>query len=523
MRHYKLLTATVLLGAALATSACDKGLADINDNPNAPTDVPAQYLLPQVERSAVDQIMTSWFSTEFTTSFTQQTAKIQYTEEDQYRLRENVLNTTFWRPFYADDLKDWQTIIDKGVAAERVNHQAIGMIGKVYSAHFMTDIWGDIPYSQALKGDDPDDPITAPAYDTQEQVYTAMLDQLATAAGMLDPARTSFGSEDIIFGGDVTAWRKFANSLRLRLAMRMSDVAPGVAQPIVESLYSGGDLILTNADNAMFPYLSASPNQHPLHENWKTRDDHSTSNTMINMMGALADPRIEVYAEPAAAPDPTRTFAWCDDPGEPVCHVTYNGVVYRGMRNGVNSGAVPEPLGLWSRIGTHWREDGAATPAALLTAAEVHFLLAEAAMKGWNVGDAQTHYETAIADAFEMYDGVEGVDLGAAVLADYMTHPGVAWGSTPVDGAGDNMELIAEQKWLSLYLNGPEAYAELRRTGYPDEAIPSMDAELDFIPGRIPYPDIEQSLNAANLAEAVARQSNDGLYGGTLWWDTTPQ
>lgn len=522
MKRYKLLTATVLLGAALATSACDEGLAEINENPNAPTDVPAQFLLPQVERSAVEQILVSWFSTEFTTSFTQHTAKIQYTDEDQYRLRENVI-TGWWSSFYAGDMKDWQTIIDKGVATERINHQAIGMIGKVYTTHFMTDVWGDIPYSQALQGDT-EEPITAPSYDTQEAVFTAMLDELATAASMLDPARTSFGAEDIIYGGDVTLWRKFANSLRLRLAMRMSDVAPSVARPIVESLASSGDLILTNADNAMFPFLSATPNQHPLHENWKTRDDHATSNTMINMMGALADPRIELYADPAQVPDETRTFAWCDEAGEPVCHVTYNGNVYRGMRNGVNSGDVPEPLGLWSRIGTHWRGNGADTPGMLMTAAEVHFMLAEAAERGWDVGpDAQTHYETAIAAAFAMYDGAEGVDLGPGVAAAYMAQPGVAYGSTPVDGAGGNLELIAEQKWLALWMNGPEAYAEMRRTGYPDEVMPSMDAAISYVPGRIPYPDSEQSLNSANLDEAISRQGNDGLYGGTLWWDTTPQ
>lgn len=533
MKRYELLpAAAALVALVVSASACDQGLSGLNENPNAPTDVGAEYLLPQALQSTVEYAnYNTWFTLEFTGIFAQHWAKIQYTDEDRYELRPNVIDG-FWNNFYSGPLKDWQLIIEKGQATGLANHEAIGRIAKVYTFHLITDIWGDIPHSEALRADDPQSPITAPAYDSQASIYTAMLAELATAVGLLDAGARSFGAEDLIYGGDVAKWERFANSLRLRLAMRISDVSPAVARPIVEALASQ-PLITSNADNFTLVYLTASPNQNPLHENAATalggsgsRDDHAVSNSLVNLLGALNDPRIEVYAEPAQLDSLTADFAWCGGAGEPPCHVLYNGQVFRGMRNGVLSENVPTPFSYWSRLGSHFRARPE-TPQPLLTAAEVNFLLAEAAEKGWSVGGtAQAYYEAGVRAAFALWDGADGVDLGTAVQDAYLLQPGVAYGSTPVDGAGNNFELIAEQKWLALYTISPEAYAEYRRTGYPDELLPSMNATIiSTIPGRIPYADIEQSLNAANLAAAISAQSSmgvDGTYDGRVWWDPTP-
>lgn len=529
MKRYKLLSVAAVAALMVSMSACDDGLADLNENPNSPTDVPAQFLLPQALQTTVEYAgYNTWFTLEFTGLFAQQWAKIQYTDEDRYELRPNVVDG-FWNRFYSRPLMDWQRIIEKGQETGLVNHEAIGRIGKVYTAHLITDIWGDVPFSEALKGDDPEDQVTAPAYDAQEAIYTAFFAELDTALGLLDASRQTFGQEDLIYGGDIAQWEKFANSLKLRLAMRISDVAPEVARPIVEALASQ-PLILDNGDNFTLDYLDAQPTQNPLYENAKvgggSRDDHAVSNTLVNLLGALDDPRIAVYAEPAAEADLTADFDWCGGAGEPACHVLVGGEVYRGMRNGVTSGDVPEPLGLWSRLGDHFRTQ-ASTPQPLLTAAEVNLLLAEAAENGWAVGGAAADfYEAGVRASFDLWDGADGVDLGTGVQAAYLARPGVAYGSPPADGAGDNYELIAEQKWLALYTISPEAYAEYRRTGYPDEIEPSMDANIGFVPGRIPYPDIEQSLNRDNLSAAISAQSAlgvDGTYAGRVWWDTTPQ
>jgi hypothetical protein len=525
-RHRAVVSALILIAATMSSSACDEELADLNENPNAPTDVPAEFLLPTAilgtaeigtAQSGSGALAGTWFTLEFTGLFGQHWAKIQYTTEDQYLLRENVINS-FWNNFYSAPLNDWNTIVEKGVETSLVNHQAVGMVGRAYTIQMMTDIWGDIPYSQALQGN-AEDPITAPEYDTQEAIYMSILEDLETASGMLDPASRSFGQADLLYGGDVTQWERFANSLRLRAAMRISDTAPEVVRPIVEAL-AGAPLIFDNADNARIMYVEGPPSQNPLYENAAvgggTRDDHATSNTLINLLGQLNDPRIRVYAEPAAVPDPSADFPWCGAAGEPACHVESGGQVYRGMRNGVNAGDVPEPLGLWSRIGNRFRTEPA-TPQELMTAAEVRFLLAEAALKGWSVGaSAQAHYEAGVRASFEQWSGPEA-DLGPAAQEAYLAQPGVAWGT------GDsNEELIGEQKWLALYNIPWEAYAEYRRTGFPDEVMPAIDASISYVPGRIPYPDVEQSLNSANLSAAVQRQPTDGTYKGSVWWDPVP-
>ena len=524
-----LLTATVLLGATLVSSACDNGLADINDNPNAPTDVPAQYLLPEAIVSMVEfGDNNTWYTLEYAGLFTQHWAKIQYTDEDQYSLRDNVINN-FWDGMYAGPMKDFQLIIEKGMetAAEGDeglghNRQAIGMIGKAYLASIMTDMWGDIPYTDALSAGS-EDGTTAPAYDEQSALYETLLSDLETAVGLLDPDEASFDDADLLYGGDVEGWIRFANSLRLRMLMRMSDVADVQARVVA---LAGQPLITSNDWNAGLAYPGAVPWQNPYFENAAgalggggTRDDHAVSNTLVGIMGALNDPRIEVYANPAQEDSLAFVESWCDEAGELPCHIVYNGEVYRGMRNGINSGDVPK-LAIISRIGRYFRANPA-TPQYIMTAAEVHFLLAEAALNGWAVGGTPAgHYEAGVRAAFDLYDGVvvaatgAPVDLGTAVQTAYLAQPGVAYGT------GDSpLEQIIEQKWLALYTMPSEAYAEYRRTGYPDEIQPAADSPLLYVPGRIPYPSLESSLNPTNLEAAIGRQTTDGTYCGKLWWD----
>ena len=393
-------------------------------------------------------------------------------------------------------------------------------------ASIMTDIWGDIPYSDALKADDADEPNSAPAYDEQSALYATLLTELETAAGMLNATGEVFGEADLLYGGDMAAWEKFANSLRLRLAIRMSDVNAAGTQAVLDDL-DLATLITDNADNASFQYSTAAPYRNPYHENAAgalggvgTRDDHAVSNTLVGILGALNDPRIELYANPAGVDSLIFDEDWCGGAGQLPCHVVYNGDVYRGVRNGLLSADVPR-LAIISRIGAHFRANPD-TPQPLLTAAEVHFLLAEAALEGFTIpggGTAQSHYEAGVRAAFEMWDGAEGLDFGTAVQTAYLAQPGVAWGT------GDSfLEQIIEQKWLALYTMPWEAYAELRRTGYPDEAVPAETAIVTYIPGRIPYPSLEQSLNADNRAAAVDRQNTtNGEYDGRLWWDSTPQ
>ncbi len=540
MKRYTL-TAALLVGVALSSAACDKGLADVNDNPNAPTDVPAQYLLPNAIQQTVEfGGQNTWITLEMTGIFVQHWAKIQYTEEDQYELRDATINN-LWNAMYSGPMKDWAVIIKKGqqVAeegdpAKGDNQSAIGMVGKAYTATILTDLYGDIPYTQALQADAAE-PITAPVYDSQQELYGTLLSELQTAVGMMSPGAGSFSDADLIYGGDMSQWIKFTNSLRLRLAMRMSDVDPAGARSLVEALATQ-PLILTNDDNAGLVYQPSPPYQNPYYENAAgalggggSRDDHTVSNTLVGVLNKFNDPRIMVYANPSLDQTTDFTASWCGHAGQVPCQVTYNGMIYRGERNGIASGSVPQPV-LISRIGRHFRADPA-TPQYLLTAAEVNFLLAEAALNGWSVGgSAQQYYEAGIRQAFELWNGVNvsvsasntandgPVDLGTAVQDAYLAQPSVQL----TGNATTDLEKIIDQKWLALYTMPWEAYSEYRRTGYPNEIVPSEDATIQFIPGRIPYPSLEQSLNNDNLQAAIANQSTDGNYCGTVWWDPAP-
>jgi hypothetical protein len=509
MTRIKSLSVVAVVGAALLVGACDDGFTDINTNPNAPTDVPAQYLLPQAIQTTVGTGQAgapqfgysgTWVVLEFAGLFAQHWAKIQYTDEDMYLLRPGTIET-MWQVAYAHSLKDWQAIIDKGQETGLVNHEATGRTMKAFGFHVVTDVWGNVPYSQALKGDS-DEQVTTPAYDTQESIYTSMAAELATAASMFNPNARGWGAEDLIYGGDMAAWARFANSLRLRLGMRMAYAAPAQARQVVEAAAShGAGLITSNGQNAMLRYLDSAPTQQPLFANARTRDDHAPSKTLVDYMKARNDPRLPIYPKPAASD------------GE-----------FRGMQNSVESAAVPT-LATISRIGAYWRGGqgavaahpaSATTPTQLITAAEVHFLLAEAALRGWNVsGTAQGHYEAGVRASMAQYDGAMGIAIPTSAVDAYLARTGVAWGTAP---SGDNLELIIGQKWLALYTNGFEAYAEYRRTGYPAEIKVGPDAALSHVPGRIPYPDSEQSLNRENWNAAKAAQGNDGTYTGKVWW-----
>ena len=538
MKSMKTWSVAAVAALALGVSACDEGLADLNENPNAPRDVPAPNILPAVMQSTVEQAYGQWFNLEFAGLFAQHWSKIQYLEEDNYELRPGTLGS-FWEDLYTEDLTDWQTIIQKGQEpqvkcgtsanpAPCVNYEATGLVMKSFTYQIMTDIWGAIPYSQALQGD-AEEAVTTPEYDSQQAIYNGMVADIDAALALFDPSAVTWGPEDLIYGGDISLWQRFANSLKLRMAIRISDVDPATAQQWAEEAASHpAGLIMDNSQNASLVFLEAAPNQNPLFENAKSRDDHAVSRTLVQYMGdvgaaADVDPRLSIYAEPAAEPTPDL---------EP--YVTYQGDIYRGQPNGAPEGTVPLPAA--SRIGDLWRDIGnsasAATPFFLLTAAEVHFLLAESAYNGWNVGGtAQSFYEDGVRLSMEMWDELDpDTEITSAEVTAYLNMAGVQWGSTaeptvPGGGVVDDAdyERIIEQKWLALYTNGPEAYAEYRRTGYPDEVTVRSGHVFPFVPGRVPYPDAEQSLNRENWQAAIDAQDNDGNYTGTVWWDTTPQ
>lgn len=451
-----ILAGVVAAGLAVVLSACSD-ITSINTNPNGPTDVPPPAILSGVIQGAVNGVDgVNSLNVRGAGLFVQYYSEIQYRDEDRYILREVDGG---WG-FYSGALEDAQRIINKGTGEDVPNWDAVGRIMKSYLYSVMTDAMGDIPYTEALKGDS----VLHPKYDSQQSIYTAMFADLKTASDEIAPAGIGFSTGDLMYNGDMSEWRKFANSLRLRLAMHLSNVDAATAQSEAAAAVAAG-VFDSNADNAQLMYLASPPNQNPIFNDAKSRDDYGMSKTYVDSLLSWNDPRLPVFAQP-------------NDSG-----------AYEGLQNGLLGGP---PLSQISRIGALWRETPDA-PLALLTYSEVLFLEAEAAQRGWITGDPAALYTAAIRASMEQY-GVATADIDA-----YLAQARVQY------NAATGLTQIAYQKWVSLFMQGMEGWTEWRRTGVPT-LVPGPDATLSAPPQRLPYATSEPVLNKANLDAAVAAQ-----------------
>lgn len=481
MRRHVIAPAALVAGLVLATAACDDGLTEANEDPNAPTDVGAEFLLPQAIRATVEQTFGAGQMLSHTLIWPQQAVQIQYADEETGSPRPGSMQG-FWNGYYAGPLRDIRTVVQKGRDAGRPNIEAVGLIWESYIFHLVTDLWGDVPYSEALRAEEG---ITTPVYDEQEAIYKDLLDTLEGAVAMLSATGGNFGAGDLLYGNDFTKWRRFANSLRMRLAMRLSEVDPTTARAEFAAAYTDGGF-QSNADNAMMRW-TAPPYENPIFENWQGRDDHGVSATLIDSLKSFNDPRLALYAEPAAEDG-----------------------AYRGLGNGIYT--PPQSISWYSRIGDFWRANGAATPTALMTYSEVLFLSAEAAQAGWISRDPAQLYEQAIRANMNQYDEWSPANAPTDAEIDaYLAQPRVAY------SAATGETQIQYQLWLSLFMNGSEAWASWRRTGVP-ALTPGPDLIINRIPVRFAYADLEQSLNAANLAAAVQRQGGGNDLTTPVWW-----
>lgn len=473
---------TIVPGAAaaaivLATTACDSGLTDLNVNPNAPTDVPATLLLrPAITGSAANG-MGVGMTWNHAGLWAQHFAQIQYPDEDRFLVRDATVQT-FWDSWYSGPLRDLGAIIEKGEAESRPNYAAVGLILRAWNMANIADLWGDAPFSEATSGHTGN---FTPKYDTQQEIYDALFVDLRRASEMISTAQPGMGAVDLIYQGDMDHWRRFANSLRLRLAMRLSNADPAKARTEFEAAMNApGGIFETNAHEAKLVYLAAG-NRNPFFENQLTRDDHRISATLVNHLQATGDPRLPVYANP----------------------IQSDGVSYIGHQNGRITGSAP--LTERSKVGNWFTS--ATSPVFFMRTSEVLFLRAEAAQRGWNAGgSAESLYEAAVRASMGQYG------IADAAATTFLALPANSFAAAP-----NKLQLIATQKWVALYGQGTEAFAEWRRTGYP-VLTPGPEVVLPSIPRRLPYPGLETSLNQTSLSAALQRQGDTSLQG-RVWWD----
>ncbi|RCR69469.1 SusD/RagB family nutrient-binding outer membrane lipoprotein [Larkinella punicea] len=488
--YLKLVACLTLL--IVGSTSCDNEFEEINTNPNVPNTVTADLLLPNIIRSTVNENMgTAWG---IGNSVMQYTAKIQFVNEDRYLWGEQngIWNTTY------STLREVQNMynIASSTTPVQKNYQGIALVMKSWMMSLVTDAYGDAPYTEATKGKDM---AYFPKYDTQETIYNGILKDLADASALLAP-ENGVVNGDILFGGDVTKWKKMANSLRVRYLMRISnkrdikaDLQAIVSNPTATPVFT------SNTDNAALRYLPTVPNQFPLYTaRVGSFDEFRLSKTLGDRLTQLNDTRLAVFARPTVASVAAGKPAYVGVPNglDDNSALTYNG----GAQN-------------VSRVGATYYIDGFGTPTEanlniakgiIMTYAELQFILAEAAQKKLITGDAKSYYEKGITASFAYY--------GLEVPAGYLAQANVAFNDAKA------LELIGTQKWIALFYSGLEGWFDWRRTGYPTITPGPSNLNGNKVPVRFPYPSSELNLNKASVEEAIARQGVNDI-NTAVWWD----
>ena len=475
-------TFTIFLFALIIT-ACTDDFEEINKNKNASETIEPEFLLTNVITELIQQ---NTYNQGFDQAnyFAHFSAAIGFGFFDRYLIGSNG---TYWDNLYSY-LQDIKTMQEAESSNEA--YKAVGDVLKAFISSQLTDMWNDVPYSQAVSLSEG---IVTPKYDRQEDIYTdpetGILALLRNAAFTLENTNEVIRG-DVMYGNDLAKWTRFANSLRLRYLLRISKRSTDFSE--LEELSKSGNLMRSNNDNAVLPYLAAAPNQWPFFLAAAGANiEHVMTFTIDSVLTLLDDPRIGVYYKPTQR------------------SLNTNSVEYRGVRNGQNEDTIGKDSTLsaeqLSLFGSIFRDVPDAVDAQFMQYAEVQFALAEATQRGYITGDVQEYYAEGIRAAFEYY----GVELPA----DYLTREAVA-----LNGA-DHLTKIMTQKWLSLINVGHEAWFNIRRTGIPT-IVAGPDAAND---GRYPvryfYPESEQATNAENYAEAVARIGGDNL-NSKGWWET---
>lgn len=493
------LSVALLAAVAFATTACETDLTGLNVNPNSPsldTPPPPGTIFTRAVVSTVGQVGGAGYQLSHLSLLTQQTAQTQYPDEDRYIYRAGNIDVYFNNP-YILDLMDYQAVYLVGQTSKDPSVWGPAKVMQTFGFQNMTDIFGDIPYSEALQG-------TAgttlkPKYDAQKDVYYGMLKTLTDATTAM-ASGSGLGSGDPIYAGNVAKWRKFSNALRLRLAMRMqkADAAKANAE-IAAAVAAPGGLMTSNADNAALVWPGDGTFDNPWSSNFLTRDDYRMGKPLVDVLIAWSDPRLAIYAQPTTA-DPTK---------------------YAGQPAGLDNTGAGSYGTLGSRIGALWYPGktvagtfgttaGKTTPTYLMTFAEQNFILAEAAnrgMGGVSAAAAKGYYDAGVTASITQWGGT------AAQAAAYL-----ATGNVAYKGGADGLTQILMQKWIASFTQGGEAWSDWRRTGIPAGLVPGPKAALSYIPRRMQYSTTEQAVNKESLEAAIARQGADAM-NTRIWWD----
>ncbi|MDO9510761.1 MAG: SusD/RagB family nutrient-binding outer membrane lipoprotein [Bacteroidales bacterium] len=463
------------------TISCTKNFEDYNTDKKRAVEVPGQFLFANAQKALADLYSNTNVNRNNWNLFAQYWTETTYTDEANYDVVNRNIGTTLFRTYYRDilaDLKEARRVIELEVVEgddatiQKANKLFIIDLLEVYVYNQMVDIFGDVPYTEALDIEN-----ITPVYDDAFAIYKDLLIRAKADVAGLDASGSSFGGDDLMMGGDVAMWKKFGNTLIVKMGITLAPVDFDLSKSYVQDAYAGA---FAYGENCAFAYPGGS-NSNPLYEDLvqSGRHDFVAANTIVDKMNDLSDPRRPKYFE-------------------------MNGTAYTGGVYGESSA-----FSQYSHIADRIQE--ATYAAVLLDYTQLAFYLAEAAEWNFSVGgSAKQWYDNGVKSSMD-YWGVSTADADA-----YMAQTSVAYSTA----AGDWKMKIGTQAWLAYYVRGLEGWTSYRRLNAPVLNLPPSPAQSadGAVPRRHTYAIAEQTLNSVNYAAAAAKIGGDKL-STKLFWD----
>jgi hypothetical protein len=461
-----------LLIAAMSLFACTKNFDKINTNENEPESVSGDLLLRTCIFDLSNLMVSNSYS--FNDVLAQYMATYEYNQLDIYNW---TADDRFWNLY--DVIQDLRDVRAFGAQTQNPNYEAAALILETYCYSILTDAYGDVPFSESNRAQEG---IISPAYDTQESIYTAMLDNLRQAGELINMDDRLNG--DILYDGDMLKWKKFANSLRLRMLLRISNVKTvGAEMQTILNDPARFPLFEQQADAAIYAYSGQVPNVAPYSSASGGREYEYfitvPTTHLINTLQKYNDPRVHEWLG-----------------------YRYQTTEYVGLEPGKNQGDIGRPDDYASKD-TSFFLSANKTTAVLMSYSELCFIVAEAAARNLVSADPQVWYNKGVSASFGQWQ--------VEMPTDYLT------ASASYDPG--NLDVLYEQKWLALYHSGIEAWLDWKRSGKPSfiKAGPG-NVNNNKVPVRLLYPSLEQSVNKTNYTAAAARIGGDNI-NTRVWWD----
>lgn len=489
----------LLTGAICLTQACTGDFEEINTPPTSVTTVDPGLLLSKVQKDAA-------FSEGYEVPNSQYGSWIQHWAGgvlvSSSRYIEQSDNNT-WDAHYTliRNISQVRNEVLKGKENDPGGRSklAIARIVEISVWQRLTDLFGDVPYSGTALG--PAEVNTKPAFDTQESIYKSLIDDLNAAMAQLTPGDASYGSADFYYKGDINKWKKYANSLKLRLGMRIRYADPALAQKTVTEAM-GQPLLESAADDATVPtYNNATnANVHPVLNQFLagSPDLKYLADAFVTQLVTTGDPRLPRIAQPSVNSVKAGTPA-------------YKGIGV-ALTDEILKTIIKDDYSTVSTITFFNRDYSPAIPCIVMSFADVSFYKAEAALEGWGgtAGEAEKYYQDGVKAA--LAQAPYNVTAVPAAFEKELSFTGLT--------KAQKLEKIGTQKWIQLFGRSYEAFIEWRRMGYPAlKPGPFQGSTGGTIPRRTIYSSREALLNKVNYEQAVSRLSNGDSYVSKVWWD----